>query len=600
MKPIVSLFYRESSLSKDSTFPVSVTVKFNDSSPLMYITGVRLTIAQKKAIKKNTQDAEALTNIAKINTAYNRMNAIAEIIHPYTPDVFGYITKEARKEKEDIFYAQEDQNFDPYSLAFQFLEKYKRNHPGAIIPELIAPAQSVTVATPVNNSVEKVQATLLTNQISASILSNPQVHAANPHISATSNTGNNTGTVNVFIQNLHVNGNGQLATQDPSRLLANPGGNVLDWMMETMDKRNTKGTDVAYNCARQMIIRYFTLIEKIKIIDGKEYLAFSDITVEDLELQEEFMLREGIITKKGETKPMAVSTLRTYLCSLKSAYNLAEKKKIITEDLNPFGQHKYILPEPGEQDRSLTQIELKKILSYTPAPPPNYRLKGKEGKNAPPLIRMCEETARDFWIFSYLSNGINFSDFLKLKWNKIADNEFGYQRGKIKRKVKTYQDLMVTITPELEYLFDRYGTKDKSPDNLVFPVLTLPTPPKPLGEMTKQETLDWRKKEQEKIKRQVDNFTTQVNRYMRKIAKKLGFKTKKFTTYSARHTYANDALKTMKEYMVAKTLGHRGTKSLKKYNNREDVEAKQEVQKTLTKHISFKRKIGKVNKNKAA
>jgi integrase len=106
--------------------------------------------------------------------------------------------------------------------------------------------------------------------------------------------------------------------------------------------------------------------------------------------------------------------------------------------------------------------------------------------------------------------------------------------------------------------------------------------------MSEAEVKVWEKERKALITKQVNAFTKQINRYMRRIAEELGFDPKKFTTYSARHTFTNEALKFMKDYMVAKLLGQTGTKTLNKhYANRVDQAAKEDVQKDLSKYVKI-------------
>ena len=43
------------------------------------------------------------------------------------------------------------------------------------------------------------------------------------------------------------------------------------------------------------------------------------------------------------------------------------------------------------------------------------------------------DQAKDFWIFSYLCNGINMMDIAHLRWIEIHDEKIVFERSKTKR-----------------------------------------------------------------------------------------------------------------------------------------------------------------------
>jgi integrase/recombinase XerD len=96
----------------------------------------------------------------------------------------------------------------------------------------------------------------------------------------------------------------------------------------------------------------------------------------------------------GNTK----TTVGIYTRNLRSIYNYGISKNVIKKDENyPFGKRKYVIPSGSNKKKALSQNEVSLIYNY------------QTTANSP------EDKAKDFWIFSYLCNGINFKDIALMK-----------------------------------------------------------------------------------------------------------------------------------------------------------------------------------------
>jgi integrase len=636
MRPTISYYPRESARStKTKLYPVCISVRF-DGVTTSYNTGVELkTSKQYNDSQKKNPEGEALVHAIQISTAFARMKDIADLIEPYIPDFFAYILKEARKGYDQIFIDAAFQ-FDARKIARKFLEEYKKTHPGSTIPVLleegVVAANPTMMPVPLNSYAAKIPGMLapLINENCGMVSTDSKIMQTSEKAVLIENTedGNGTGkTQNVVINQTTViingnGGNGQLGLPD-SRY--NPNGNILTWMTDTMDRENSKGTDATYSCVQDVLIRFFQKNgvlpetaeieisnnddtngnddmngEKKKKKKGKRkkriyrempHIPFIAITKEVLSQIETFMLTQGKITKAG-ISGMAPGSVKTYLSHLKSAYMKAVKRGVILSEENPFEE--YILQEPDDQDRSLTEEELEATLKYKPVPPKIYK-NGKRGRKSKygNTISFSQEIALLFWLFSFISNGMNMIDILKLTWSQISEHTFSFVRSKTKRK-KKHRKIIVDIISTHKYIWGKLGSKDKSPNAFVFDILKLPTPPKPIASMTPDEHSAWLKEEDDIITTQVDSFTAQVNRYMREIAEALGFDPKRFTTYSARHTFTNEALAMLHDYVVSRKLGHANLNTIKKYSNRNLSRGdKEKFETNLVKFVpnAIKRKI---------
>lgn len=349
----------------------------------------------------------------------------------------------------------------------------------------------------------------------------------------------------------------------------NPRGNFLDYMMETMDDEIGEGTETGYRNAKLTLIRFYKSIKKLQYINitpikRVEYIPFHLITVKMLKKMERWMEEGGSIKTNEEGLPekMSLHTVRTYMCFIKAGFSRAEKNGIITKKFNPFGKDKYILPIPPKRDISIEPEMLTELYKYTPSKKVN-------------MGGGSEEMFMDFWTMSLLAYGMNIIDLLKLKPEQIEEKWFEFSRSKTLKSRRNKEKVRVILTPILRKLMDKWALKYKPEGyEFLFPHLIL----------TEDEQLDL-EEAQEGIKdeavrakvkrkmlraiytRKVNAFTQKMNRYMSKIAEKLKFQ-RRITTYAARHTFANQALKSgMNPLTLMLKLGQGSLQALLHYVN---------------------------------
>lgn len=77
------------------------------------------------------------------------------------------------------------------------------------------------------------------------------------------------------------------------------------------------------------------------------------------------------------------------------------------------------------------------------------------------------------WIFGYFSNGINPNDIFHLKWKNIDEDFIIIKREKTKFTIRTNpRNILIPINEDMQAIIERWGNKDKEPDNFIFPILT--------------------------------------------------------------------------------------------------------------------------------
>ncbi|MBL0051719.1 MAG: hypothetical protein IPP29_09530 [Bacteroidetes bacterium] len=78
--------------------------------------------------------------------------------------------------------------------------------------------------------------------------------------------------------------------------------------------------------------------------------------------------------------------------------------------------------------------------------------------------------ALDFWIFSYLCNGMNFADIVEIKKeNMQAVNYFHFVRVKTSAQKERYTPDKVGLNPRAIEIMNRYKSTDENP--YLFPIL---------------------------------------------------------------------------------------------------------------------------------
>lgn len=259
-------------------------------------------------------------------------------------------------------------------------------------------------------------------------------------------------------------------------------------------------------------------------------LPFSKITPKFLEKYENWMLAHGRISKKKgspKTYPVSLTTISIYLRNVRTIYKEAIAKKAVSQELYPFTQSGYIIPNESGKKKALDKSDIQKILNY----------------DAEPSTQ--EEQAKFLWVFSYLSNGMNISDICRLKYSDIEGNQINFVRKKTSRANRGKKKIITTtLFPVLKEIIEKIGNASK--DGYVFPFLNETN-----SELEKKKKIAL-----------VINLT---NDYMNRIGKKLGIEIN-ITTYVARHSFATIlARSNVPTLFISQSLGHSSIKTTENY-----------------------------------
>jgi integrase/recombinase XerD len=273
--------------------------------------------------------------------------------------------------------------------------------------------------------------------------------------------------------------------------------------IDKLEEEGRPGTASAYRCA----------INSITSFTSKD-LRFSDITPDWLAKYERHMIDEG----------RTMTTVGMYLRSLRAIMN--EGRTFITPAQYPFGKGKYEIKTGSGRKMALTLFQIGEVLKH-------------------PLLTDIEKRCRDLWFFSYLTNGINFSDMLRLKYKDIAGGEIHFYRQKTKRTTKEQKEISATLLPQMQEIINKWGNSDRKPDNYIFPFLKHGLDPKT-------------------EKMIIQNVIRLVNKKMDAISKALNYDT--ISTYTARHSYATVLKRSGANIaFISESLGHSDLRTTENY-----------------------------------
>lgn len=281
---------------------------------------------------------------------------------------------------------------------------------------------------------------------------------------------------------------------------------------------------------------YQTAMKTIKRFHSKSKLNILDITPAFLTKFGKWMIEQG----------NSPTTVGIYTRTLRAIYNYAIALGVINKDENyPFGRNKFIPPAGRNIKKALKLADIKKIYDYSPIP------------------GTFEDRAKDFWLFSYFCNGINFKDICMLRRKNIDGDMIRFIREKTKRTSQGNQVMISCYVSEnVKKIIDKWGNKDMKPDSFVFPILS----------------------EKDDVHLQaakVAQFIQNTNKNMKRICANLGIDS--VTTYHARHSSATVMKRAGASVeQIQELLGHSNTAVTQKYLDSFEDDSKKELAKALT------------------
>jgi len=231
------------------------------------------------------------------------------------------------------------------------------------------------------------------------------------------------------------------------------------------------------------------LLRTLKKFRNNKDLTFSDINYAFLMKYEEDFLSRGV----------SENSISVYMRELRSLFNMAIKEGYCKEGDYPFKDYKISKLNNETQKRAISKEEMIKITNYKTE------------------INSSLFHSKNYFLFSFYNQGINFRDLAQLKWSNILNDRIMYKRA------KTGKLFSIKIQPKTQDILDFYQTGNDNADSYIFPILNTTV------HKTPQSVID-RIKKVNKI----------VNKDLKEIAKEVGIKaTHSITHYVARHSWAS-------------------------------------------------------------
>ena len=259
-------------------------------------------------------------------------------------------------------------------------------------------------------------------------------------------------------------------------------------------------------------------------------LRFVDITVNYLKDYEQWMLQQDY----------SKTTVGIYIRSLRTIFNEAAENKIIKkEKCYPFGKRRYQIPTSRNVKKALRLEDVAKIYRYEPE-------------------CIQEAKAKDFWLFSYLANGINPKDITFLKYKNLEDEYIVFERAKTENTTRSNPKIIsVFISEEIKRIISTWGNPDTTPGNYIFPILEHGITPLRQYEL-------------------VELFIRSINEWMDKIRIKLKIE-RRVSTYVARHTFSTVMKRSgVSTEFIQEALGHTDIRTTENYLDSFEKEIKKE------------------------
>ncbi|WP_421944910.1 tyrosine-type recombinase/integrase [Pedobacter sp.] len=260
-------------------------------------------------------------------------------------------------------------------------------------------------------------------------------------------------------------------------------------------------------------------------------LILNTVTVNFLSEFEKWTLSQLRQEKSGDfVNRYSKTTLGMYLIRVRSIFNDAISEQMISGTLYPFHRPQnnkgYKIPKASGNKRALSKEDIIKLSEYS-------------------TINKNEAFARDIFIFSYLSSGMNCIDIFRLKWSGISENDFKFIRRKTESKLGESCEITILLNDKLKSIIELHGS-DKNNNTYVFNVIA-----------EGSSEVDMLKS--------VRSAISMINFNLKKIAKDLGI-TQNISTYFARHSFSTNLMNNeVPISYISKQLGHSSLKTTESY-----------------------------------
>ncbi len=212
------------------------------------------------------------------------------------------------------------------------------------------------------------------------------------------------------------------------------------------------------------------------------------------------------------------NSIATRFAILKAIYNKAVKEGKVMTKQNPF-----ILFQVGglwakTRKRAIGKDDIQRLIDLEIA----------EGHTTE-----YRRLAKDLFLFSYFTAGMNFGDIARLRYSDVVNGRVSYSRH------KTQKLLSFQLVPAALQILEKYGTAGGHGDDYIFPILNIHE------HITPQQIFN-----------RLHKVLRKINRELKVLGKMIGLETP-LTTYVARHTFATVLKRSgVSIALISESLGH--------------------------------------------
>ena len=262
---------------------------------------------------------------------------------------------------------------------------------------------------------------------------------------------------------------------------------------------------------------YKTAMNTLNKFRNSEGLGIHSITPDFLKSFEYFLKKDISLSN---------NSIGVYMRSLKVIVNQAIADSLMDQNGYPFGKGKYQIPKESTRKRSLTKEDMIKLVNYVAI------------KGSPHFF------AKNYFLFSFFCNGMNFADLVELRKNSIEGDWLKYYRRKTTNTAHDKKLIQIFIDDRIKSLIQALKSER---GRYLFPILN------------ENSTEEEKRKERQQ-------FIKTTNKWLKKIAKELDLSIKDISTYYARHSWATLQKRSGKSTeVISDSLGHNSIKTTQIY-----------------------------------
>ncbi len=274
-------------------------------------------------------------------------------------------------------------------------------------------------------------------------------------------------------------------------------GECLDSTITRLESLGKYGSASKHRSLRSRLSQYRSLNIRMNEID----LTF----LRDFEL---------FLRKIGNTN----NSIATKFAIFKAAYNKVLSEGLFIQKSNPFSKYKVGSLWTKTRKRAITKEDVQRLAELEIERDNRFSYR---------------DFARDIFLFSYYTAGINFTDIASLRYCDIVNGRISYSRN------KTQKLLSFRLMPKAAEIIEKYSHAEHDYDDYIFPILDKRVHISP-----------------QQIFNRTHKTLQKVNRELKVLGEMIGLRTP-LTTYVARHTYATVLKRSgVNIAIISESLGH--------------------------------------------